>query len=213
MRKKILALAVLLAACGREADPPPQQDIPVTQSADIQVEGEIEEVSLQPFQSPPDFALPFATSIPASMRAQPLPADSGDAVRFVDSGNPAAYLHLFVQPLGYTADAAEENIRAVAESYGVPGVGEVEPTERFPWALAQYRFERRGSTAPPVAGFVALGQHAGRFFHVIVQHPLEWGDGFVPRARLILDQWRWADTGGGLEQVIPTPVIVPPDSA
>lgn len=213
MKFRSLNWVLLLAACGNEPEPVPPAEVPVTESASIQVEGQNEVVALQAFQSPPGFALPFSTSVPAGLRAEALPADSGDIVRFADTGNPAAYMHLFVQPAGYTADAAEEDVRAVAESYGVPGVGEVDTAERFPWALVQYRFERRGSTAAPVAGWVALGEHAGRFFHVIVQHPAGWAEGFVPRARLILEQWRWADTGQGLQQEIPTPPITPSDPA
>ncbi len=40
-------------------------------------------------------------------------------------------------------------------------------------------------------GDVGLGERNGRWFHIVVQHPAEFSDGFAPRAQRILDEWRW----------------------
>ena len=196
---KPLALLVgtflFLAACGREGDAPAaRQTPPATRSATIQVEGETDTVTVQSYESPPDAPLAFSTSLPAGMRPEAV-AETGSAVKFISEADPRAWVHVFIHPPEQPEDQAREDVRAVAESYGVPGVGEVEPSERYPWAIAEFRFRSRGTTAPTLAGSVALGRHAGRFFHIIVQYPVEFGDGFVPRAQRILDEWRWRDTG------------------
>lgn len=195
-------LGLLLVGCGRDDAPRAAvagQDLPVTTSASISVEGSTEAVNLQRYESPPGFALPFVTHLPTGMEVGAAAEEmGGDAVRFQATSSPDAFVQLFVHPVGQSVDAAIEDIRGVAESYGVPGVGEVDPADRHPWALAEYRFRSRGTITPPLEGYVSLGQHAGRLFHIVVQYPAEFGDGFLPRVDLILDSWRWKDTNLGL---------------
>ena len=195
-------LCLLLMGCGGEDAPRAAvagQELPVTTSASIEVGGRTEAVSLQRYESPPEFALPFVTYLPTGMQVG-VAADEpgGDAVRFQATDNPDAFVQVFVHPVSQSVDAAIEDVRGVAESYGVPGVGEVNPADRHPWALAEYEFRSRGTITPPVQGYVSLGQHAGRLFHVIVQYPVGFAETFLPRAHLILDSWRWKDTSLGL---------------
>lgn len=189
-------LCALLAGCGREEkSDAASQAAPQIRTAVVQVEGTPDTIPLQRYESDPGAPLPFTTYLPAGIREDTVIGGREYAVKFVSEQDPRAWVHVFVHPPEQTEGGAREDIRAVAESYGVPGVGEVEPSQRYPWTAAEYRFRSRGTVTPPLAGSVALGRHAGRFFHVIVQYPVEFGDGFLPRARLILDEWRWRDTG------------------
>ena len=96
-----------------------------------------------------------------------------------------------------------------------PGRRRVEPIEEAfggPWAeddvtasgspdcvhdvvLAGPFEEVSAGTGPEVS--VALGRHGERWFMLTLHYPLEFSDGFVPRAQRIVDDWRWADTGQG----------------
>lgn len=70
---------------------------------------------------------------------------------------------------------------------------ELEPVRRHPWPTVEYPIDSRGTLREPLAGWVALGRHAGRWFHLVVQYPASLEEWFVPRADRILDAWRWTD--------------------
>lgn len=197
--RRALAAALLSAACAgeeaparREAGAPAR---PATVRDTIRVEGMAEPVTLRLYAPSQGFPLPFTTYLPDEMTAEPV---GGEGVRFEarfgGAPNRDAFVYLFVHPADETEDAARETVRAVAESYGpIREFAEVDPAHRFPWSIVQFRFDGRQQGREPVVGAVGLGRHAGRLFHVIVQYPLEYGDGFPPRAQRILDRWRWAD--------------------
>ena len=66
---------------------------------------------------------------------------------------------------------------------------------RFGWSVHEegYRYQIAGPQW--VVGTLGLGRHGDRYFHIVTQHPEEYGDGFGPRAALIFKHWRWSDTG------------------
>ena len=53
-------------------------------------------------------------------------------------------------------------------------------------------------SGPDGVGTVTVREHAGVPFYVLEAYPVELGDGFAPRAALVLDRLRWRDTGAGL---------------
>lgn len=205
MRRAPLLL-LLLAGCSGEPEPqpPPPPERPAAIQRTLRIEGTAEPVTLHRYTPPDGFPLPFSTYLSEAVDAEPISSGEGDGVRFVASlggiRNDDAAVHLFVFPQDAPEERAREIVRSVAESYGpIREFGEVQTTDRFPWAVAAYPFSGVGvRTGAPVVGAVGLGRHAGRWFYLIVQHPEEMGDGFAPRAALILDEWRWAD-GSGLE--------------
>lgn len=75
---------------------------------------------------------------------------------------------------------------------GAAGHGAGEPL--FPGAVAGYRFRGEGG----LVGWVALGQHAGRWFYLVLHHPAEAADGVGPRVAHVLREWRREDDGAGL---------------
>ena len=42
-------------------------------------------------------------------------------------------------------------------------------------------------------GTIGVGQRDNRFFHILVQYPVEYGDGMGPRVAQLIEHWRWAD--------------------
>lgn len=199
----LLVLTAALTACGspdtghtdRAGDPPDQRgegraQLPPTKPGTIRVEGTEERVELRLFESPPGFALPFYTYVPRDLIAEPVAAGEGDAVRF--SANFAgtqredAAILLFVYPREVTAEDARAVTRRLAERHGG-----VEVEERvYDWSLEEFAFSSNDEV-----GRVSLGERAGRFFYIFVGYPPEFGDGFGPRSHVVLDEWRWADTG------------------
>ena len=213
MRPLALVLAALaLAACGDrqpattaatpapEADPPPPGDTagaqrpiapgsrPDSTTATIRIEGTDEPVDLR-LVTVEDVPLPFSTYVPAGWTDDVLGSGEGTAVRFA-MGTPAGegVVAVFV-PSEPNRDGLDQLARVVAESNG----GAEPLVEAEPWVRSGYRFadgERVGS--------VRVGEHAGVPFYVLVQYPVEMGDGFGPRAALVLDRVRWGDDGTAL---------------
>src|SRR5690606_20230313 len=159
----------------------------------ITLEGMREPMTYRLYRSPPGFPLPFSTYLPADMEADEVGSGDGDAVRFVavlGGGRiEEMCVSVYVPPAPLTTEEARARARGIAASRG-----RVEPGEAgvYPWALEWHRYEGEGS----LVGTVALGRHADRYFFVLTRYPAEAGDGFGPRARRVLDEWRWAEGGG-----------------
>jgi hypothetical protein len=127
--------------------------------------------------------------------------DAADAVRFVAHFGGVvqaeAYLEMvFLAPTLTQAQAVAAVFSPVA---GGPArqCGE-RSNRRFAWSIAECEFAYRTKTGSRVAGLAALGRHGGRYFKLTLHYPLEYGGGFVPRADLVLAEWRWQDTNTGL---------------
>ena len=75
-----------------------------------------------------------------------------------------------------------------------------EPADRFEWSDEEFafRYPEAAADGSTHVGVISIGRHGNRFFHLLIHYPAEYGDGMAPRAALILDEWRWEDTGGGL---------------
>ena len=197
-----LAAVLLLAGCGGSPRSAPGEERPERVRATLPVDGEPRTVTLRLYRSPPGFALPFSTYLPEDVRAGAPWTGTGDAVRFVRHSGTArddsAFVYLFVHPPGTREDAAREVVRTAAERLRIPGDRtELEPVRRHRWALVEYRLRSRGWSGRPLTGWAALGEKDGRWFHLVVQHPVGRED-FAPRAERIVADWRWADTGAPL---------------
>ena len=208
------AALVLLCACepstpqAEPPDAPAAEERPEERVDTLMLEGMAEPMRVRLFETPAGFPLRFSTYVPEDMRPEVLEADSGASVRFTTAfggtPNPNAYLNIHVYPESMDAAGAAAAADAFAVSRGVPvsqGEGDDEPDwpRRYAWSLAEYPFDHPGPEGGRMVGLVAVGTHGERVFHVIQQHPEEYGDGFGPRAALILEELRWADTGRGLQ--------------
>lgn len=210
-----LALALVapaLGACsrgdaGRRRPPPPAADTvseipaqatgptsrPETLQDTLALEGTAQPVTLRLYRTPPGFPLPFSTYVPADL--VPESGASGDdrTVRFVAAfggrRTDSAYVAVTIHSETVTEEAARRMLSAATG-----GSGPAAPDQqRYPWALAEYS----ASTGATVARGI-LGRHEGQFFHVLIRYPAELGDGFGPRAAMVLEHWEWEGGGGGL---------------
>ena len=183
----VAAAAALLAACSGDAEPRERDAEPGGADAQPQL-----------YSPPAGFALPFRASVPPGVVVDALPAESGDAIRFVgmsgDERDERAFLHFFVSPPGAGESGARELVHAAAESYRIPGDrSELQPVQGPAWAVETYPIRSRGTLGEAISGWVALGRHRDRWYHVVVQHPLELEEEFGESVERILDSWIWAD--------------------
>lgn len=161
-------------------------------------------IPLRLFHTGDDFPLPFSAYVPSDVAAgtSGRAEYGGASVHFYANSagqrNEEAFLHLFVFPPGTIRAEALAAARSYATGAGAPVI---RGTERLleheraiatPWAIRAYRFRyRRG--AGWFVGFIGTGEHGGRFYRLVEHYPAEHGDGFTPRAAVILSTWRWAD--------------------
>ncbi|MBW3630210.1 MAG: hypothetical protein KY464_13035 [Gemmatimonadetes bacterium] len=130
--------------------------------------------------------------------------DDGPSVTFVafsgDERDDRAFLHFVVAPESFTEARGRVFVRQAAESYRIPGARtQVQPVPPPSWAVVKYPIESRGVRGAQITGWVALGRHNGRFFHMLLQHP-EWAEERVAgQMQQILDTWRWKDDGTPLQ--------------
>lgn len=206
LRLTTCALAAALVGCGGEqADAGGDTTVETargeTKQVTLSAGGAAQPATLSLYRSPEGFPLAFSTYVPQEMRAETVSSGEGDGVRFIADSvgieGDTAMVHVFFYPESSTESDAREVVRTAAESHGpIREFAEVDPTDRYPWSIVEYRID--GGGVDDVNGTVALGRHAGRLFHVIVQLPATGGENFAERARMILEEWRWEDTGSGL---------------
>ncbi|HEX6938769.1 MAG TPA: hypothetical protein VF158_05110 [Longimicrobiales bacterium] len=171
---------------------------PDTIRASISLEGTEEPMTFWLYRSTPEFPIPFTTYVPVDMAAEPAASAEGQAIRFVAEfggiRNEQAFLAVAFPPAGLDEAGARGLARAFAARYEIrTRLPDMPP--RYPWSIEEWDFTRDLPGGSRAIGTVALGRHGDRYFYVATHFPVEYADGFGPRAARILAQWRWEDTG------------------
>jgi hypothetical protein len=222
--RSIVVISFCLAGCTSERASPPESEAPdeqeqadglppaamdttqadtismlpqltATKQGTIRLEGTEEPITLALYRPPDWFPLPFYTYHPEDIVAGTVTAgEVGQTVRFTANMggvlNDDAFVELYVLPEGMSEEDARVLVRENAQDIGSTRQAD---ENRFSWSLEEHLFE-----SPEFLGMYALGSHGGRFFQIMIAYPPEYGDGFGPRAQLILNEWHWADTGAAL---------------
>lgn len=211
-----LLLVLTLAACGgTDAVPPtseedavpdtsdaipstgdtpvPVVDLPEAKQDTILLEGMPEPITLELYRTPATFDLPFNTYHPADLMPETIQPAEGQTIRFVANfggvRTEEAFVEFFVYPPGNTLQTVREQLEGIAE--GVTRVPEAD--RRYAWSEEEYAF-----TEGDLVGRYLVGEHGGSYFRVSMVYPIEMGDGFPPRANILLEQLRWLDDASGL---------------
>lgn len=177
----------------------------------IRIEGMPEEVALRAFEAPEGFPLPFTAYVPRDMAAEAGEGTAHFTAEFGGSRTEDAFLHVLVHPEGtdrQTALAAAKGYktgRGLPVSQGLEIIADEPRPPHLDWAIEAYRF-RYQSGGRWYGGTLGVGRHGGHFYQIVRHYPVEFEEGFAPRADLITETWRWAD-GGGLR---PGPAQEPP---
>ena len=162
---------------------------PDTVTDTLLVEGMPERMRLRLVRSPEGFPLPFSAYVPVDMEAEETTRDGRPALRLVAAfggvRNEDAFMELAAYPEGLDERAA------VARAEAVAGEG-AEPLDDPGYAWVERGWRWRGEEGGEAyTALLLLGRHDGRWLHVLRRYPPEYGDGFAPRAGLVLESLRW----------------------
>lgn len=91
------------------------------------------------------------------------------------------YIEITFLPRNVDKSYAIEKVKGLANKYKLK-----EEQKIFNWAI----FQRNGSY-----GVIALGEHEGRYFYIIIHPTLESSDMFNPIAKNVIKEFIWVDTG------------------
>jgi hypothetical protein len=210
-----LVLILLIAGCegagvdrrgeSGTAEYPAMQpgDRPAERLIPVEIEGFEEELRFVLYRTPAGYPLPFSTYIPVDMVAETVSGGEGEMrIRFVAAfgGLPdeGAAVHVIAHGAGGTEAEAIAVLRQLAAALGTELV-EAPADEAFEWSVRDFRSVALPSRPDAVEGSMAVGRRGDRYFSVVTHYPAEYGDGFGPRSRQILGEWRWEDTGEPLQ--------------
>lgn len=159
---------------------------PATKTATISVEGEKVPVTLKLYDQYSDL---FTTYFPdKEFIAEGLSSGEGTGVRFIanfgGSRNENAYVHIAFLNDVKTLDQLKNFVNGKNGLIASNKWRVVNRNQKvaYPWAKEKIVF----SYSKDIVGSLYLGQQNGKVFYVITQFPVEYGDGFPPRADLIL---------------------------
>jgi len=161
------------------------------------IEGMEESVVIRLFQ---EETLPFHTYHTEDMLAETVASGEADGVRFITNYGGNANPEAYVAVTFYHADAgltSETFFDLLTGENGLLVSQELEWVEKtlpeelmFDWTLREYFFMNDQYT-----GAIYAGQYDGRFFHIDIHYPWEYGEGLEARAHVILEHFTWSATG------------------
>jgi hypothetical protein len=163
---------------------------PETKTATISVEGESTSIELKRFDSP-DF--PFTTYFPASDFTEETGEFSrGRAVKFFFSPtgekDENAVVLVFFR---YSEPTLKQELEQLETDIVVNRWQVVDRSKSTPYAWARAVITLQKSTADnELAGAIYVGEHNGKGFTVWMIYPIEYAEGFLPRANLILENFQ-----------------------
>lgn len=174
------------------APPIPGANRPDSVEGVLNLEGSREPMTYRIFRSPAEYPLAFSTYVPSDMQVEEAGSAGEPEVRFVATvagvRNEAMFVSARFPREDLSIAQARARTREIAASLGTAEEGK---SGRYPWALEWYRIGGDDSAV----GTVALGRHRDRFFFIVTRYPAEAEDGFGPRAKRVLDEWRWSEGG------------------
>lgn len=175
---------------------PPVVREPVIEG-EIVVEGEAQPISFILVESPEDWPLPFTTYHTDDFEAVVLPIDEGAGLvfyaNFDGNRNEDAFLTAFGFAAGTDKSEAEDFVAGVVERLGINE--DLDGPAAPKWASG---FWRGQTWDGEFNASLSFGEKDGSYFFISTHYPLEMGDGFGPRAQVILDEWQWTETGEAL---------------
>ena len=175
---------------------PTQTQRPEVSSETIQVEGTPVQLSLTLLNEP---ELPFTTYVPTrDFVTDIVESDTDTSIVFYSNlggtVNESAYVRI-VLPKRSTTYADVRN--RILGDRGLLTQNRWQITDRtnvvvYPWAQEQIMF-RSAAVDETTVGKIFMGEHNGRGFYVLMHYPVEYTEGFDPRAMVILDELKFRE--------------------
>jgi hypothetical protein len=177
----------------------------------VMIEGTPEPLRFRLLSSPAWFQPRFSTYVPEDMEEEFRRLDEGGVVhitaRFGGLTTERARLSVHTHAPGTTVEQAQSELAAYLASLFPDDTPEtrdaaydrdmpITPLERYPWASHESQYRVPGAAPGEyLVGHAGVGVHGEHVFHFIIEYPEEFGDGMGPRVAVVLDEWRWEDTG------------------
>lgn len=168
------------SAVRASAEAPLVSNLPETKRETILVEGEPQEITLKLYQQ--DY-IPVLTYYPDSLTVNTACSDQGCGVFFEV---PQAQVHVFVPPVQTTLQELEAGVELgllVSNGWQQQATYTEPEILSYPWMKKAIAFTRYEDN---ILGMVYLGESQGRVFRVTLAYVGDMGDGFAPRAEMIL---------------------------
>lgn len=202
----VFAVVVLTAGCRTGDDAPPPEEEPVEEDPTaglpeekidtLQIEGQSEPVTLQLYRNPD---LPVVTYVPeGDFDAQVVGSSEGMAIHFTATfggvRNEDASMRLFF-PSEFSNLNDPAQLQALVEE--PDGIAEIEgfalqeATGETPCPRAEHAWTIRPEADR--TGFMCISSRGERWFLVIAAYPIEYSEGFGPRAAIVLRELQWRE--------------------
>lgn len=164
--------------------------LPDSKMASMSIEGESEEVPMQLYDEP---SLPVMTYLPnGDFTPELSESEDGTGVRFywtvAGQRDDQAYIELAFPKSAISVAELQEQITGEDGLIASNGWELRDRTEEvpYPWAREAIAFESNADGTPST-GYILIGEHDGSAFYASTHFPLEYGDGFGPRANLVFE--------------------------
>ncbi|WP_414566451.1 MULTISPECIES: hypothetical protein [unclassified Anabaena] len=163
-----------------------KSDRPETKTATISIEGEETPINLRLYQ---EYSQLFTTYYPdEDFISEGVSSGEGTGVRFISNfdgnKNEDAYVSFSFLNSFQTLEQLRNFVNGASGLIASNGWQIVNQTQdaSYPWSQEQIVF-REGQD---ITGVIYLGEQNGKVFYAVTHYPLEYGDGFAPRADFIL---------------------------
>ena len=161
---------------------------PSTKTDTLSIEGEKTQVTLKLYDKASGV---FTTYYPdKDFIAQSRTLGEGTGTQFIYNVGERQNQNVFVALFFPTKATTLEQLKQVAQQRGLIQANQWQVVTRttqvpYSWAKEKIVYKKRGSSQN-VIGEVYVGETKGKAFYVVTHYPAEYGDGFAPRADLIL---------------------------
>ncbi len=160
---------------------------PETDKAVVSIEGEETQLNLKLFVAPEAWSTRLSTYFPEDFVVETSRTLEGFAVKFIANFggfyNPDAFLEVFLFAPGVKQPEIDAVVANLVETYKLaPNQG-----DRFEWSTEEYNI----TVASPAISNLAVGVWNGQPLYVLTHYPVEYADGFGPRAAVILERLEW----------------------
>jgi hypothetical protein len=164
--------------------------LPKTKTYPMSVEGEKTDITLKLYD---ERRQDFTTYIPEDdFVAESVSSGEGTGTRLfynvTGTKDKDAYISIFFP----NQETTVEDVEALVTGKG--GLIEsnqwqvLNRTKEVPYSWVQEKISyQKGTGTPNIVGEVYIGQDKGKAFYVMTQYPAEYGDGFAPRADIVLN--------------------------
>ncbi|HEY9670315.1 MAG TPA: hypothetical protein V6D11_02645 [Waterburya sp.] len=172
----------------RSAQNTTNSEKPSTKTDTISIEGEKTQVTLKLYDRANGV---FTTYYPEKdFIAQSRTLGEGTGTQFIYNVDGRQNQNVFVALFFPTKATTLEQLKQVAQQRGLIQPDQWKVVTRttevpYSWAKEKIVYQKRGS-AQNLGGEVYVGEANGKAFYVVTHYPAEYGDGFGPRANLIL---------------------------